>query len=56
LINEILEALNSKKLVGGMFCDLEKALDIVMTYYCTTMLNFPSPGVINIAVVEATAY
>jgi hypothetical protein len=29
LINEILEALNSKKLVGGIFCDLEKAFDSV---------------------------
>jgi hypothetical protein len=24
-MNEILEALNSKKVVGGIFCDLEKA-------------------------------
>jgi hypothetical protein len=29
LINEILEALNSKKVVGGIFCDLEKAFDSV---------------------------
>jgi hypothetical protein len=29
LINEILEALNSKKLVGGIFCDLEEAFDSV---------------------------
>jgi hypothetical protein len=29
LINEILEALNSKKLVGGIFCDLQKAFDSV---------------------------
>jgi hypothetical protein len=29
LINEILEALNSKKLVGGIFCELEKAFDSV---------------------------
>jgi hypothetical protein len=27
LINEIMEALNSKKVVGGIFCDLEKAFD-----------------------------
>jgi hypothetical protein len=26
---EMLEALNSKKLVGGIFCDLEKASDSV---------------------------
>jgi hypothetical protein len=31
LINEILEALNSNKLVGGIFCDLEKASDSVKT-------------------------
>jgi hypothetical protein len=29
LINEILEALNSKKVVGGIFCILEKASDSV---------------------------
>ena len=29
LIYEILQALNSKKLVGGIFCDLEKAFDSV---------------------------
>jgi hypothetical protein len=28
-INEILEALNSKNVVGGIFCDLEKAFDSV---------------------------
>jgi hypothetical protein len=28
-INEILEALNSKKVVSGIFCDLEKAFDSV---------------------------
>jgi len=29
LINEVLDALNSKKLVGGIFCDLKKAFDMV---------------------------
>jgi hypothetical protein len=29
LINSILQALNSKKLVGGIFCDLTKAFDSV---------------------------
>ena len=29
LINEILKALYSKKVVGGIFCDLEKAFDSV---------------------------
>ena len=29
LINEILEALYSKKVVGGIFCDLENAFDSV---------------------------
>ena len=29
LTNEILTALNSKTMVGGIFCDLEKAFDSV---------------------------
>ena len=29
LINEVLEALNSKKIVGGIFCELRKAFDSV---------------------------
>jgi hypothetical protein len=29
LINEILEAMNSKQLVGGLFCDLHKAFDCI---------------------------
>ena len=29
LTNEILKALNSKCLIGGIFCDLEKAFDCV---------------------------
>ena len=27
LLNEILEAMNSKQMVGGIFCDLHKAFD-----------------------------
>ena len=29
LINEIVEALNNKNIVGGIFCDLKKAFDSV---------------------------
>jgi len=29
LINEIIDAINSKKVVGGIFCDLKKAFDSV---------------------------
>jgi hypothetical protein len=29
LITEILNALNNKKMVGGIFCNLEKAFDCV---------------------------
>jgi hypothetical protein len=29
LINEVLNALNNKQLVGGIFCDLAKAFDFV---------------------------
>ena len=29
LLNEILEAMNSKQMVGGIFCDLRKAFDCV---------------------------
>ena len=29
LLNEILEAMNSKQLVGGIFCDLHKAFDCI---------------------------
>jgi len=28
-LNEILEAMNSKQMVGGIFCDLRKAFDCV---------------------------
>ena len=40
LINEILEALNSKKVVGGTFCNLEKAFDSVNHYILLCKLNF----------------
>jgi hypothetical protein len=29
LINEVLNALNNKQIVGGIFCDLTKAFDCV---------------------------
>jgi hypothetical protein len=34
LLNEIQKALNSKKLIGGIFCDLEKAFDCVFMRFC----------------------
>jgi hypothetical protein len=40
LINEILEALNSKKVVDGIFCDLEKAFDSVNYDILLCKLNF----------------
>jgi hypothetical protein len=40
LINEILEALNSKKVVVGIFCDLEKAFDSVNHDIVLCKLNF----------------
>jgi hypothetical protein len=40
LINEILEALNSKKVVVGIFCDLEKAFDSVNYDILFCKLNF----------------
>jgi hypothetical protein len=35
LTNEILKALNSRSLIGGIFCDLEEAFDcfIIKSYY-----------------------
>jgi hypothetical protein len=33
LISEILEALNSKKVVGDIFCDLEKAFFLCQLWY-----------------------
>ena len=29
LLNDVIQALNNKALVGGIFCDLEKAFDCV---------------------------
>jgi len=40
LINEILQALNSKKVVGGIFCDLEKVFDSVNHDILLCKLNF----------------
>ena len=40
VINEILEALNSKKDVGGIFCDLEKASRSVNYDILLCKLNF----------------
>ena len=40
LNNEILEALNSKKVVGGIFCNLEKAFDSVNHDILLCKLNF----------------
>jgi hypothetical protein len=40
LINEILEASNSKKVVGGIFCDLKVAFDSVNYDILLCKLNF----------------
>ena len=40
LINEILEALNSKKVVGGIFCNLAEAFDSVNHDMLLRKLNF----------------
>jgi hypothetical protein len=40
LIGEILEALNSKKLVGGISCDLEKASDSAKHYTLLCKFEF----------------
>jgi hypothetical protein len=36
----MLEALNSKKLVGGIFCDLQKAFVVLIMTHHYTNLNF----------------
>jgi retron-type reverse transcriptase len=40
LLNNILQALNDKKLVGGIFCDLIKAFDSVNHELLLTKLDF----------------
>ncbi|PNF37508.1 hypothetical protein B7P43_G14331 [Cryptotermes secundus] len=40
LINEIMKAMNEKKVVGGIFCDLQKAFDCVNHDILLTKLEF----------------
>jgi hypothetical protein len=44
LFNEILEALNKQKIVGGIFCDLKKAFDIVNLDILLSKLQFHGIG------------
>jgi len=40
LLNEILEAMNSKQMVGGIFCDLHKAIDCINHVVLLEKLKF----------------
>jgi hypothetical protein len=40
LLNEILEALNKQKIVGGIFCDLKKAFNSVNHEILLSKLQF----------------
>ena len=40
LLNEILEAMNSKQMVGGIFCDLPKAFDCINHVVLLEKLKF----------------
>jgi hypothetical protein len=40
LINEILNAMNERKMVGGIFCDLQKAFDCVNHNILLSKLEF----------------
>jgi len=40
LLNEILEAMNSKQIVGGIFCDLHKAFDCINHVVLLEKLKF----------------
>ena len=44
LISEILDALNDKKTVGGIFCDLEKSFDFVNHDILLSKLEFYRVG------------